>query len=134
MRRSRISLFVVIVTTFALGLSVGFTPARTAPARVSAASAAQRNHAGRLGRVMPFTSADGVSHPNSFWCLSFAAFSIGESTARLEFVGYHSVEAYDSGAEPIQGATKSYQITPDKWTASTHIPLPDSSQTFDVNF
>lgn len=97
-------------------------------------AAQTRNHSLRAGRTMAYTSADGVSHPASFWCLNFAAFAIGDSTARLEFVGFHSVQAYDAGASPIQGATKSYQITPESWFTQVHIPLPAPDQTFDVNF
>jgi hypothetical protein len=97
-------------------------------------TAQTRDHANRLGRTMAYTSADGVSHSQSFWCLNFAAFSIGDSTARLEFVGYHSVQAYDSGAEPISGAVRSYQITPEHWQQSVFVPLPAPSQPFAVNF
>lgn len=93
-----------------------------------------RDHAIRHGRTMAYTSADGVSHPQSFWVLSFAAFDVGAATGRLEFIAYHSAAAYDSGATPIAGAVRSYQISPAEWTQVVRIPLPAPDQTFDVNF
>lgn len=95
---------------------------------------AVRDHRQRLGRVMPFQSADGVLHQAAFWCLNFAAFAIGDSGARLEFLAFHSVDAYNAGAAPIAGAMKDYVITPDQWMASVFVPLPAPDQPFAVNF
>lgn len=93
-----------------------------------------RDHQNRFGRVMPYTSQDGADHPESFWALNFAAFAIGDSSARLEFVGYHSAEAYDGGRDPIAGAARSYQVTPEHWMETVFVPLPAPEQPFAVNF
>lgn len=93
-----------------------------------------RDYHNRLGRIMAFTSGDGVSHPQSFWVLNFAAFAVGDSTARLEFVGYHSKEAYDAGASPIAGAVRSYQVPPEAWLSTVFVPVPAPSESFAVNF
>lgn len=97
-------------------------------------SGSTRDHINRLGRVMPFVSSDGAKHDESFWVLNFAAFAVGDSTARLEFVGFHGKESYDEGRDPIAGATRSYQIPPEGWMETVFAPLPAPEQPFAVNF
>lgn len=69
------------------------------------------NHSLRMGRVMPFTSPDGASHPQSFWCLDRMSVEIGEQSLRLRFIGYHDAAAYDAERQPVAGASKDYLVT-----------------------
>lgn len=87
------------------------------------------DHTKRMGRTMPYTSQDGVSHPESFWCLNFLATDIGGRNGRIEFVGYHSAAAYDADSQPVAGATRSYQFAADAFDAAVYEPtkLPTGS-------
>lgn len=69
-----------------------------------------RDHGQRMGRKMPYTSADGAPHPKSFWCLGRLTVDIDLSQIQMSFVGYHSAEAYDDGRVPITGAVKEYYV------------------------
>lgn len=93
-----------------------------------------RDHTQRLGRVMPYESGDGTMHPESFWCQNFAGFDIGDSKARLEFIGFSSIENYNKGARQIDGAKREYHISPDVWLETVFMPLPAPDQPFAVNF
>jgi hypothetical protein len=81
-----------------------------------------RDHTKRLGKIMPFTSADGVTHDASFWCLNYQATDIGGRNGRVEFIGYHSTAAYDNDADPIAGASHSYQFAGDLFDATAYEP------------
>jgi hypothetical protein len=68
-------------------------------------------HTLRMGKQMPFTSADGASHPQSFWCLDRMSVEIGDQALRLRFVGYHDAASYDAERQPVAGAVKDYLVT-----------------------
>ncbi|HEY9286156.1 MAG TPA: hypothetical protein VIP46_22080 [Pyrinomonadaceae bacterium] len=69
-----------------------------------------RDHTLRMGRVMPYTSADGALHPESFWCMGPLSIDPDLSQIKLRFVGYHSVAAYNEGHAPVAGALKEYHL------------------------
>jgi hypothetical protein len=85
-------------------------------------STPQRDHTKRMGRTMPFTSADGDTHDASFWVLNYLATAIGDRAGRIEFIGYSSVAHYGRGADPIAGATRAYQFNGDEFDAAVFQP------------
>lgn len=102
MRKGKTQIAIIaasLVAVFALGFTAG-----------AHRQTLTRDHRLRMARVMPFTSDDGVQHPQSMWALNFEAASIGDKALRVEYTGYHSTDAYDAGASPIAGATHSISI------------------------
>lgn len=77
-----------------------------------------RDHTLRMGRVMPYTSADGAAHPESFWCMGPLSIDPDLSQIKLRFVGYHSVAAYNEGHMPVAGALREYHLFGEDYTAA----------------
>lgn len=76
----------------------------------------------RVGRKMSYTSADGVLHANSFWCLNHLDANIGEGRMSLVFIGYHDVACYDADRQPIAGAIKNYIISGTAFQEAINMP------------
>lgn len=64
----------------------------------------------RLGKIMEYTSSDGVTHPTSFWMLEDLHASVGSNRLSLKFIGYHNMQSYTVDRKPIADAVKEYNI------------------------
>lgn len=64
----------------------------------------------RLGKLMEYTSTDGVLHPESFWMLEELQAEVGVNRLRLKFIGYHNAASYTIERKPISDAVKEYNV------------------------
>lgn len=104
----RTNALILVVSLLLVSLSFGSLAQQLAP----------RDYRPRAGRVLAYTSADGVVHPNSFWALNALNVSIGERAMRVEFIGYHDVASHNSHKQPMQGAVQAYTISGDAFDST----------------
>jgi hypothetical protein len=59
-------------------------------------------------KTMPFTTPDGVEHPNAVWRLVGLYATL--NGLRIVIYGYHNMMTYEAGAQPLSGAVKEYSL------------------------
>lgn len=80
-------------------------------------------HQLRQGKTMSYSSADGVTHPASFWCLDDPlVIMISGQQLRLRFIGWHDIASYDADREPIAGAVKDYILSGAEYDMVRNLP------------